>query len=149
MGYWTSWRTWKFYQEQVTQILALIKRKYNNDINIDQYLKICEELGEEPDPEKMPPDDGDFPLEVQLAFYMHSLMPDRWDGMSGSYLGKDWSSLDVLLRVHKVENQKEVLFFLKHIENESALKFNEKIKRKQDASMRKAKAGNAGINVKG
>ena len=78
----------------------------------------------------MPPDDSDFPLEVQLAFYMHSLMPDRWDGMSGSYLGKDWSSLNVLLKVHKVENQKEVLFFLKHIENESALKFNEKIKKK-------------------
>ena len=49
------------------------KRKYSNTIQVDTYLKICEELGEEPDPNKMPPEMSDFPYEVQMAFLIHNL----------------------------------------------------------------------------
>mgnify|MGYP003657029893 CR=1 FL=1 len=47
-----------------------------------------ERLGREPDPAKAPLEKSHFPFEVQIAFFVHSLLPERWDGASGSYLGK-------------------------------------------------------------
>ena len=65
--------------------------------NSDVYLDLCEQRGEDPDPDEMPPTVEDYPLEVQVAFLLHDLLPDRWDGMSGSYMGKDFSSIGTLL----------------------------------------------------
>ena len=146
MGYWNSWRTWKFYEEQVEQILALIKRKYKDKIDIDKYLMICEQTGEEPDANKMPPEMRDFPPEVQMAFHIYSMMPDRFEGMGGSYMGKDWSSLSVLYDIYEIDEKKITTFFLKCIENEHASQLNEELKRKQDAKMRQSKANTGGIS---
>ena len=49
---------------------------------------MCEQLGQEPKLEEMPPEMVDFPLEIQEAFVIHAMLPDRWDSMSGSYMGK-------------------------------------------------------------
>jgi hypothetical protein len=107
---------------------------------------ICEQLGEEPDPEKMPPEMEDFPHEVQMAFFIYSLMPDRFEGMSGTYMGKDWAALLPLLEIYEIENKKEVVLFLKHIENEHSTQINTEQKRKQDAKMRQSKANTGGIS---
>jgi len=88
----------------------------------------------------MPPDLGDFPLEVQEAFLIHIMMPDRWDGASGSYMGKDWSPLNDLLDIQGVQDKKTVCFFLKHIESANTININESLKRQQDAQMRRAKS---------
>lgn len=77
---------------------------------------ICDQLGEEPDLKEMPITDGDFPYLVQLAFFIYSFLPDTWEGMSGSYLGKNWSSISYLMKLYEVENPKEVIFFMKHYE---------------------------------
>ena len=68
------------------------------------------------------------------------MLPDRWDGASGHYMGKDWSPLRDLLDIHKVEDQKTVCFFLKHIEGSNMMSINGELKRKQDADRRRAKA---------
>jgi len=149
MGYRNRWRFRKFYFKQVDYILALIKRKYSSTINDEQYLRMCEQLGEEPDLSKMPPSDSDFPLEVQLAFFIHSVMPDRWEGMSGHYLGKDWSSLEALLNIHEVEDKKTCVYFLKIIESYNSESINRQIKQKQDATKRSGKAGKTVIGRKG
>ena len=75
---------------------------------------------------------------------MHDLLPDRWEGMSGSYMGKDYSSFQALLDIYDVEDRKEVCFFLKHIEARNATKINDKLNKKQKANEQKAKGG--GIN---
>jgi len=36
--------------------------------------------------------------------------------MSGSYLGKDWSSAEFLLELYKVENKRIVVYFMKTYE---------------------------------
>ncbi len=150
MGYRYSRWIRKFYDKQVEQILALIKRRYKDKIDIAQYLKICEELGEEPDEEKFPVELGIFPYEVQIAFHIHNMMPDRWDGMSGFYLGKDWSSLSILFDSYKIEEKSIVLFFIKAIEGENSTVINAEIKRKQDAKQRQAKSGGKpGMSIKG
>ena len=94
----------------------------------------------------MPPTMGDFPPEVQVAFLLHDLLPDRWDGMSGSYFGKDMSSLGTLLKVHEVEDKKNTIFWIKQIEARNSENINKKLQRKRKAAESKAKAGKGGIN---
>ena len=92
----------------------------------------------------------DFPSEVQEAFLIHSCLPDRWDGMSGSYMGKDYSSLSLLLETWDVDNKKDCIFWIKNIEARQSEKINKELERKRKASENKAKAGKTpGINVKG
>ena len=79
-------------------------------------MKICEALGKDPDLDRMPLEDGDFPFEVQMAFFIHDILPERWDGASGSYLGKDWSALHTLLDVYEVEDRVTVILFLKYVD---------------------------------
>lgn len=98
----------------------------------------------------MPPTIEDYPLEVQVAFLLHNLLPDRWDGMSGSYMGKDYSSLALLLDTWEVENKKDCIFWIKNIEARQSEKINKELERKRKASENKAKAGKSpGINVRG
>jgi hypothetical protein len=139
LGNRTSRRLRKFYAEQVAWALALITRYYTNNISVDAYLQLCDQLGQEPDLNEMPPELEDFPLEIQEAFVIHAMLPDKWDGASGSYMGKDWSPLKDLLDINNVEDQKTVCYFLKHIESSSTININTELKRKQDAHTRRAK----------
>ena len=110
---------------------------------------ICEQLGEEPDIERMPINEAAFPSEVQYAMFLHSLLPDRWEGMSCSYLGKDWSALGTLLEVHEIENRKDVLFFLKYVDSFHSKKMNEELARQRKADESKTRDSDGGIHVQG
>ena len=101
---------------------------------------MCEQLGQDPKLDEMPPEVTDFPLEVQEALLIHIMMPDKWDGSSGSYMGKDWSPLNDLLNIQDVQDKKTVCFFLKHIESANTININESLKRQQDAAARRGKA---------
>lgn len=106
-------------------------------LDINKYLAVCEQLGQEPDPEKMPPEYSDFPLEVQQAFLLHSYLHDQWDGMSGMYMGKDLSAMGTLLDILEIEDKKTVVFFLKCIEDRYANQINKKVSERQKASKSK------------
>ena len=107
----------------------------------DEYLVVCERLGKEPDYNKLPMNEGSFPYEVQLAFFIHSLLPDRWDGMSGSYMGKDWSAVGTLLDIHDIEYKKTVIFFLKYIDIYASNQINEEMDAKRKQAERKTPQG--------
>ena len=92
---------------------------------------MCEQLGQEPDPEKMPPALENYPYEVQLAFFIYSLLQDTWDGMSGMYMGKNMSGLGELLDIYEIEDRKTVVFFMKHIDQQRGDAINEEVQRKQ------------------
>ena len=47
---------------------------------------------------------ADYPTEVREAFDLHRLLADRWDGMSGYYMGKDLSSLGSLISIYEIED---------------------------------------------
>jgi hypothetical protein len=112
---------------------------------------MCEQLGTEPDPKRMPPSTADLPDEVQFAFIVFNHMPDRWDGMSGTYLGKDWSSIGFFLDLFEIEDKKLVVYFLSRIETWYSKKINDKQEAKRKAEERKSKAGgkNYTHNVQG
>lgn len=146
-------RTRKFYQDQVKEILGLIEKKFKDgQLSYDSYIDLCEQRGVEPDLTELPPITDDFPSEIQVAFLLHDLLPDRWDGMSGSYLGKDFSCLGTLLDTWEVDDKKTCIYYIKHIEAHNSNKINKEMERKRKASENKAKAGSSrasGINVKG
>ncbi len=81
-------------------------------MDVEKYLRICEQLGEEPDPERMPLDRSGFPEEVQVAFFISDQMSEKWDGMSGSYLGKNWLEAQELFKLYEIPNPKEILGFM-------------------------------------
>lgn len=131
-------RPGKFYTEQVNRILALIERNFKDTgIDINKYLALCEQLGEEPDPEKMPVERAQFPLEVQEAWMLHDFLAEKWDGASGYYLGKDYSALETYIKHLKITDPTTSLWFLKHIEYHHMQLVNEKVKRQRDAEKRK------------
>jgi len=88
----------------------------------------------------MPPAMDMYPYEVQLAFFIYSLLQDTWDGMNGMYMGKNLSGLATLLDIYEIEDKKSVVFFLQIIDRERMSSINEEVKRKQDVERRKAKA---------
>ena len=114
-------------------------------------MRLCEQLGEEPDPAKMPLEPSDFPEEVQVAFFMFSLLPDHWEGMSGTYMGKYWDGIDYFFKLYEVENPRQILYFMKLYESEIVSYKAQKTEQKRKADERKAKSGgkNYTHNVKG
>ncbi len=85
-------------------------------MDVEKYLRICEQLGQEPDPTKMPLDSSGFPEEIQVAFFMFDLLSDNWDGMSGTYLGKDWSQCTQLFEIYNIEDPTVTMYFMKMYE---------------------------------
>lgn len=89
----------------------------------------------------MPLTDADFPVEVQVAFFIFNYLPDRWDGASGTYMGKDWSSLSTIFDMFNIVDDRSLIFqFIKMIEVATIDTTNEKISQKRKASERAAKA---------
>ena len=43
---------------------------------------------------------------------MHQLISDRWDGMSGTYLGKNWIETVQIFDLYEIDDRKEILFFM-------------------------------------
>lgn len=126
--------------------------KEQDSLSIDKYLKICEQLNQEPDPNKMPLEPSDFPVEVQVAFFIFGFLEDDWDGASGSYLGKKWSNIEYLFKLYNVDEPKTVIYIMKMYENTTVNYRAEKAEQKRKAEERKRSAGsgqNFTHNVKG
>lgn len=143
MGYRNGRRFRKFYWEQVALIKSLLARLINeqdSSVNVETYLTLCEQLGQEPDPEKMPLDTSIFPYEVQVAFFVLDLLPDRWEGMSGTYMGKDWSSAEFIFKIYSVENIPTVVFFAKVYESLLVNHRAEKAEKKRKSEQRRNKS---------
>ena len=99
----------------------------------------------------MPLESSAFPEEVQVAFFMFSLLPDRYDSQSGIYLGKEWSSVEIIFKVFEVDNPRDTMFIMKMYENIQVADSVEKEQRKQEREKNKAKSGGKRFthNVKG
>lgn len=81
-----------------------------------------------------------FPLEVQEAFMLHDLLSDKWEGMHGTYMGKDYSALRTYIDVLEITDTKTSLWFLKHIDYHNSKTINEKQEKRRKAEERKAKS---------
>jgi hypothetical protein len=94
----------------------------------------------------MPLSPLDFPEEVQVAFFIFNLLPDHWEGMSGSYLGKYWDGIEYYYKVYNVLEPKVTLYIMKTYESELVSYRAEESEKKRKAEERKAKAAGGGKN---
>jgi len=104
-------------------------------------LSICEQLGQEPDPDKMPLETSNFPYEVQVAFFIFEFLEDSWEGMSGQYLGKKWDNIDFLFNLYDIQEQKVILYIMKSWERILVNYRADKADKKRKADERRSAGG--------
>lgn len=96
-----------------------------------KYLLMCEQLGNEPKVEEIPLEFSDFPYIVQVAMSIFSMLPDVYDGMSGTYMGKNYSLLSYVSEAYEIDNKQELLMYLNMIGNIIMEKRSKEQKQKQ------------------
>lgn len=96
----------------------------------EKYLNICDQLGEEPDINKIPPSLDDFPESMQKAIIIYNMLGDRIQADIG-YLGKDYSSLDVLIDIHNIDNKEIFMETIFRLDQQAIEKSREDLSRKR------------------
>lgn len=88
----------------------------------DHYFEMCEMMGTEPVEEDIPVEISDFPDEVQTAFAVYQILQDQWDGMSGSYMGKNLVGLGEVFEICQIDksDRKTILELIGMIDRERA-----------------------------
>tara|TARA_Y100000592_G_scaffold100208_1_gene179190 strand:+ start:699 stop:1028 length:330 start_codon:yes stop_codon:yes gene_type:complete len=108
-------------------------------MNLEQYLDMCEQMGWEPKESEIPKDPSDLSYNVQCALVLFNSLPDIVEGMSGTWMGKNYSGLIDIMNIFSMDNKKEVFNLLKVAEGEASKYYAEK--QKQQESLNKAKRG--------
>jgi hypothetical protein len=94
-------------------------------------------MGWEPDENQMPIDPSTLSLEVQQALVLLNALPDNWEGMSGSWMGKDYSGLSAIMDIYEIDDRRVVFELLKQAEQELDKHYTQK--QKEQESLSKAK----------
>ena len=79
----------------------------------DQYFEMCEMLNSEPVDSEIPVEFDDLLDIVQQALELYSYLPDRWEGMSATFLGKDYSIAFELFTTYEIDNSVEKRLLLR------------------------------------
>lgn len=66
---------------------------------------MCEQMDKEPDPDEIPPDVDDFPLDIQKAMIIFNKLGDRIYPDVG-YLGKDYTQLPIFMDAYEVQDKR-------------------------------------------
>tara|TARA_R110000803_G_scaffold150985_3_gene216177 strand:+ start:4018 stop:4320 length:303 start_codon:yes stop_codon:yes gene_type:complete len=98
---------------------------------------MCEQMGWEPDENQIPIDPSTLSIEVQQTLVLLNALPDKWEGMSGSWMGKDYSGLSAIMDIYEIQDRKDVFELLKLAEQELGKFYTQK--QKEQASLSKAK----------
>jgi len=83
----------------------------------DQYILMCEQMGWEPKEEELPQDGSNLSLECQQALTVLISLPDIWEGMNGTWLGKDYSGLGTIMDIYEIDDRRAVFTLLKEAES--------------------------------
>ena len=108
-------------------------------MSADQYFEMCEQMGWEPKDEEIPKDSSHLSYNVQGALLMYNALPDIWEGMSGTWMGKDYSGLGDIFDIYNLDNRREIFTLLKVAEGEASKFYVQK--QKQQEALNKAKRG--------
>ena len=73
---------------------------------------MIDEMGEQPIEEHIPLESSDLELECQQALRIFHILPDKIEGMSGTWLGKEWAGLIDIMDIYEIDNKKDVLEYI-------------------------------------
>jgi hypothetical protein len=99
------------------------------------------QMGQEIKEGDTPPDISDMYYETQLAFNFYGYLPEKWEGMSGTYMGKDCTLLPYLFNLHGIaeDEQKYILTTIRKIDSETSISISKKQKAAQAQQKRSGK----------
>lgn len=117
--------------EELWKRLERFSNCSENNITREKYLRMCEQLEKEPNPDEIPPDVEDFPLDVQKAMILFNKLGDRVFPDIG-YIGKDYSILPVFMDVYGIENREIFIETLIRLDAKIIQKSAEALKRERD-----------------
>jgi hypothetical protein len=84
-------------------------------ITKEQYLKLMEQRGLEPDPKKIPLEFDDLNVDTQIAFAIYHRLGNRVDGNVG-FIGKDYTNLPYFIETYGINDKLYLLDLLVAIE---------------------------------
>ena len=64
------------------------------------------------DEEEIPLDITDVSYNSQQALFLFNVLPDKIEGMNGTWLGKEYAGLTDIMNIYEIDDQKEVLDLL-------------------------------------
>jgi len=70
----------------------------------DSYFEMCEMMGSEPVEADIPVEFDDLPVFVQETFNIYSYLSDRWEGMSATFMGKDYNIVFNLFEIFSIDS---------------------------------------------
>lgn len=97
----------------------------------DQYIDMCEQMGWEINEEEIPKDPSAFSVQVQQALMLLNILPDKWEGMSGTWMGKDYAGLEAIMNIYEIDNRREVFDLVQVGENEMGKYYSQKQKERE------------------
>lgn len=100
---------------------------------------MCEQMGWEPDEEQIPINTADLSMEAQQALILLRMLPDNWDGMSGTWLGKDYSGLGTIMDIYEMIDRRTVFELLKVAEDELGRYYSQKRKEQDNINKKRVK----------
>jgi len=100
-------------------------------MNQDQYIQMCEQMGWEINEHELPKDASNLSIEAQCALLLLNSLPDKWDGMSGTWLGKDYSGLEAIMNIYEIQERREVFELLKVADDELGKFYAQKQKERE------------------
>ena len=112
-------------------------RNLDSKITKDKYFEICDQLNQDPDPEKIPPDLDDFPDIVQYAIITFNMLGDRMYPDIG-YIGKDYTNLPIFIDLYQIEDKELFLEILNWLDARAIQKSSEQLKREYEKLKRKS-----------
>lgn len=97
----------------------------------DQYIDMCEQMGWEINEEEIPKDPSVFSVQVQQALMLLNILPDKWEGMSGTWMGKDYAGLEAIMNIYEIDDRREVFDLVQVGENEMGKYYSQKQKERE------------------
>ena len=101
---------------------------------------MCEQMGNEPREEDLPPSWEDFPDIVIDAMNTFSQLGDRLYPEIG-YVGKDYTNLPIFMELYKVSDREFFINILTWMDSRAIKKSQEQLKRQHEKLKRKNSSG--------
>ena len=114
----------------------------------ERYLEMCEQMGNEPLEEEIPPDMQDFPPIIVEALHTFNMLGDRLYPEIG-YVGKDYTNLEHFLELYGIEDKEYFLQLLSWLDARAIKKSSEEMKRQYDKMKRQNSGKRSQTNIKG
>ena len=135
-------------KEKVIERLEKLHQNLDTGMTRERYLDLCEQMGNEPIEEEIPPDWSDLPEIVTHAVNTFNLMGDRVYPEIG-YVGKDYTNLNHYIELYAIEDKEFFLHVLSWLDSRAIKKSSDQLKREYDKMKRKNSGKRSQTNIKG